>query len=204
MSIFLIRHGETDGNRLGVVQVPATPLNEHGLRQARTLAARIRDEGVTRILASDLARAQMTAEVIATEVGVGIELEPLLQERNFGDLRGQAYASFGRDIMADGYEPPNGESWETFHRRAKQAWLRVVATAERTAGVLAVVTHGLICYSFALHHLQLQPPVGMPERWGNTSLTVIDKTDPWRVRIVNSTSHLGDDVADDITQRSGL
>ena len=92
----------------------------------------------------------------------------------------------------------------TFHRRAELAWQRVIATAERTAGVLAIVTHGLICRSFALHHLQLEPPEGMPERWGNTSLTVIDKAHPWRVRMINSTSHLGNDIADDITQRSGL
>jgi probable phosphoglycerate mutase len=204
MAIFLISHGETDGNKHRVVQVPDTPLNEHGRRQASHLAQRLRDEGITRVVASDLARARMTAEAIAAEIGVEVELEPLLQERNFGDLRGRAYASFDRDIMEEGYEPPGGESWEAFHRRAEDAWNGVVAAAERTDGALAIVTHGLVCHSFAVHHLRLSATMEVPERWGNTSLTVIDKAPPWEVRVLNCTSHLGADSADDVLLRSGL
>ena len=43
MSIYLIRHGETDGNRTRTVQVPSTPLSEKGLHQASLLALRCRD-----------------------------------------------------------------------------------------------------------------------------------------------------------------
>lgn len=204
MSILLIRHGETDGNKHGVVQKPEMPLNEHGLEQARRLGRRLRDQGISRILASDLARARMTAEAVAAETGVEVELEPLLQERNFGDLRGRAYASFDEDVMGPSYEPPGGESWEVFYDRAAAAWQRVVAAAEETEGALAVATHGLVCHALALDHLTIEPPLWLPERWANTSLTIIEKTSPWKVKLLNCTQHLDDLSADDESSRSGL
>lgn len=204
MPIYLIRHGETDGNRHGVVQKPEVPLNELGREQARRLGRRLRDHGIVRILASDLERARMTAAPVAAQTGVVAEPEPLLQERNFGDLRGQAYSSFDFDPMGPGYEPPSGESWEVFYERAASAWSRVVEVAHETAGSLAVVTHGLVCHAFALDHLTIEPPVRAPERWGNTSVTVIEARAPWRVELLNCTTHLDDGTSDDKDARSGL
>ena len=55
MSIFLARHGETEWNRIGRWQGKTDiPLSEVGRAQARTLAARLRDRGVTAIFSSDL------------------------------------------------------------------------------------------------------------------------------------------------------
>ncbi|MDX1383085.1 MAG: histidine phosphatase family protein [Thermoanaerobaculia bacterium] len=204
MSILLIRHGETDGNRLRVVQLPEVPLNERGRAQALRLGERLEDLGIVRILASDLARARMTAEPIGERAGVEVELEPLLQERNFGDIRGHAYASFDFDPMGPDYEPPNGESWAAFHRRAARAWERVVAARREAAGPLAVVTHGLVCRAFSEHHLRLEAPLAAPERWGNTSLTEIEADLPWRVLRLNCTAHLDAGTADDASLVSGL
>jgi probable phosphoglycerate mutase len=203
MSILLIRHGETDGNKNRVVQVPATPLNERGQAQAVRLALRLRDAGITRILSSDLARAAMTAEPLERETGLAKDLEPLLQERNFGDLRGQAYASLGFDPMAPGYEPPAGESWEVFHERAAVAWRRVIEARREAQGPIAVVTHGLVCHSLALHQLNLEQHEA-PERWGNTSLTEIAGEEPWRVRLLNCVAHLDGEIVDDESLRSGF
>ncbi len=204
VSIFLIRHGETDGNKHGIVQKPEVPLNEHGQEQARRLARRLRGQGIARILSSDLARANMTAEALSAEIGVAVELEPLLQERNFGDLRGRAYASFDEDPMGPNYIPPGGESWETFYDRAAVAWRRVVEVASSTEGALAVTTHGLVCHAIAQDHLTIEPPLWPPERWGNTSVTIIDGEPPWRVEVLNCTVHLDDQAADDQSSRSGL
>ena len=139
----------------------------------------------------------MTAVPVEAETGVEAEPEPLLQERNFGNLRGQAYSSFDFDPMGPGYVPPNGESWEVFYERAARAWSRVVEVARETEGSLAVVTHGLVCHAFALDHLTIEPPVWAPERWGNTSVTVIEAVEPWRVELINSTTHLDDETSDD-------
>ena len=87
MSLLLIRHGETPFNRDRVMQPPDTPLSELGMAQARQLAERLRDTRITRILASDLARARMTAAPIAEAAEVDIEFVSLLHARHFGVLR---------------------------------------------------------------------------------------------------------------------
>jgi probable phosphoglycerate mutase len=195
VAIFLIRHGETLGNAARVVQRPDNPLSSRGIAQAERLAARLAREGVAAILASDLARAVATAEAVRAATGAPLRFDPLLQERNFGDIRGTPYAELDFDMFAPAYAPPNGESWEVFHARVDRAWELVRRAAGATAGNLAVVTHGLVCRSLAERHLALPAGEAAPERWENTSLTIIDGATPWRVRLLNCGTHL-DGLAD--------
>jgi probable phosphoglycerate mutase len=192
MTIFLIRHGETLGNAARIVQVPDNPLSPRGLAQAERLARRLAPEGIARIVASDLSRAAMTAEAVRRSTGAELRLEPLLQERNFGDLRGTAYADLTCDPFAPDYAPPNGETWEVFHERVDRAWTVVREIAAATPGHLAVVTHGLVCRSLAARHLQLAPGQEVPAAWENASVTVVDASAPWGVRLLNCVAHLED------------
>lgn len=189
--IFLIRHGETPGNASRVVQRPEIPLSPRGIAQAERLARRLAAEGVAHILSSDLARARMTAERVQQATGAPLTFEPLLHERNFGDIRGTPYVELAVDLFAPDYAPPNGETWPVFHARVDRAWERVQALAAATVGHLAVVTHGLVCRSLAARHLILDGQV-VPERWENTSVTVVDCPPPWRVRRLNCIAHLAD------------
>jgi broad specificity phosphatase PhoE len=188
--ILLVRHGETPSNAARVVQTPDTPLSARGIAQAERLAARLAALSVSRILASDLARAVQTAEPVRATTRAELELEPLLQERNFGDVRGTPYSELGFDLFAPGFEPPHGESWEAFHRRVDVAWRRVLDVAARTPGNLAVVTHGLVCYSLALRHLRL-PAGAVPDlRVPNTALALIEPSPPFHVSLWGDTAHL--------------
>lgn len=200
--IYLIRHGETELNATRVVQPSETPLNARGMRQAERLAARLAGSGIVHVLCSDLPRACMTAEPLARAVGARLEHTPLLQERNFGEIRGRAYAELEFDLFALDYAPPGGESWAEFHARVDSAWQRVAALARQLDGNLAVVTHGLVCGSVAGRFMALpngQPP---PARWGNTSLTVCDCEPPHAVQLLNCVAHLQGD--DDQAAPSGL
>lgn len=193
MAILLIRHGETLGNASRVVQRPDNPLSPRGVAQAERLARRLAAEGIARIVSSDLARAMGTAEALRSATGAPLSFEPLLQERNFGDIRGTPYAELGFDMFAEDYAPPNGEAWPAFHARVDLAWARVRALAEEAAaGHLAVVTHGLVCRSLAARHLILPDGAVVPERWENTSLTIVDCPAPWCVRLLNCIAHLDD------------
>jgi broad specificity phosphatase PhoE len=190
--IFLIRHGETAGNAARIVQRPDIPLSERGLAQAERLARRLANAGIAGILASDLRRAAMTAEQLSRTTGLPIAFEPLLHERNFGDIRGTAYDDLGFDPFDPDYAPPNGETWEVFHARVDRAWTRMREVAAATPGHLAVVSHGLVCKSLAGRHLALPDGAGVPERWENTSVTIIDARAPWRVELLNCCAHLDD------------
>ncbi len=192
MAIFLVRHGETLGNASRVVQRPDNPLSARGAAQAERLARRLAVEGVAAIVASDLARAVSTAEALRVATGAPLSFETLLQERNFGDIRGTPYSELGFDMFAEDYAPPNGETWPAFHARVDRAWARVQALAAVAVGHLAVVTHGLVCRSLAARHLILPDGAGVPERWENTSLTIVDCPAPWRVRLLNCIAHLED------------
>jgi 2,3-bisphosphoglycerate-dependent phosphoglycerate mutase len=190
--LFLIRHGETVGNASRTVQLPDNPLSPRGVAQAERLARRLAPEGIAHILSSDFARARTTAEHLQRGTGAPLTFESLLQERNFGDLRGTSYAELGLDMFAPEYAPPNGETWPAFHARVDQAWARVQALAAETRGPLVVVTHGLVCRSLAARHLILPDDAVVPERWENTSLTIVDWPAPWRVRLLNCIAHLED------------
>jgi broad specificity phosphatase PhoE len=190
MAIFLIRHGETLGNASRTVQLPDNPLSPRGMAQAERLAARLQGEGITSVLSSDLARAATTAEYLRRATGAPVRYDPLLQERNFGDIRGTPYADLGFDMFDAGFAPPNGETWEVFHARVDRAWALVQQAAAAAEGHLAVVTHGLVCRSLAARHLVLPAGQDAPERWENTALTIIDYPAPWRVRLLNSIDHL--------------
>ena len=190
--ILLIRHGETAGNAARIVQKPDIPLSPRGEAQAEALARRLAsDGGVARILSSDLARAVATAERLRAATGAPIELDALLQERNFGDVRGTPYDQLGFDLFEPVYAPPNGETWEMFHTRVDQAWERIRALAAVTTGTLAVVTHGLVCRSIASRHVALADGMCVPEKWENTSVTIVDARAPWQVSLLNCVAHLG-------------
>jgi probable phosphoglycerate mutase len=191
-AIFLIRHGETAGNATRVLQFPDIPLTTRGQEQAARLAQRLAGEGIGGILSSDMTRAAMTAEPLARATGAPIAFEPLLHERNFGDIRGRAYDTLGFDPFALDYAPPNGESWAVFHARVDRAWERVREIAAATAGHLAVVTHGLVCRSIASRHVSLADGLAVPERWENTSVTIVDAQAPYRVDLLNCCAHLDD------------
>jgi broad specificity phosphatase PhoE len=202
-----IRHGETPGNRERRVQRAETPLSDRGLVQAERLAARLRDAGLVRLLSSDLARAKMTADAVGAATGLAPELHAVYQERNFGDLRGTLYADLEFDLFAEDVEPPAGETWSVFHARAERAWQHALRVAQEAGGPIAVVTHGLVLASVLGRHAQ-RDAGGAPFRFGNTSVSVTvpigDHAGDWRLDLLDCTSHLDPEVADDAGGVSGI
>jgi probable phosphoglycerate mutase len=204
VQIFLIRHGETDLNARRVVQPPEARLSARGEAQARRLAGRLAGYGVARILTSDHERARATAAAIERETAVPLELDASLQERNFGAIRGTPYEELGIDIFAPDYVPPEGESWAVFRERVAEAWERVTRSVGETTGNLAVVTHGLVCRVLAERHLSLEERVVLPAAWANTSLTIIEASEPWLVARLNCTEHLDSETTGNPLDPSGL
>ena len=204
MSIILLRHGETALNAARVLQPADTPLSERGLAQARAAARRLAALGVAGIVSSDQPRALMTAEPLEAATGLRADTSALLQERNFGDLRGRAYDEIGFDPLATDYTPPNGEDWDTFRDRVAAAFAHVVGLRARLSGNLAVVTHGLVIRAMLAEHARLSRESALPERLGNTSVTILAPVAPHLVSLLNCVRHLDDAVADDAGSLSGF
>jgi broad specificity phosphatase PhoE len=92
MRWLLVTHAETDW----VVQrryqgYTDVPLNEHGRRQALSLARRLARERIAAVYASDLSRARDTALVIARPHDLTVRAEPRLRELHFGDWEGLTF-----------------------------------------------------------------------------------------------------------------
>ena len=192
MSILLIRHGETAANVARIMQRPDVPLSARGIRQAAQLAERLLALGFAHVLCSDLVRARMTAAPLAAR-GHAIEETPLLQERNFGDLRGTPYTELTEDPFAPGFVPPGGESVDAFHRRVAQAFALIVERRRALSGALVVVTHGLVCGALLANHARA---AALPDQFANAGLSVLDPDPPFEARLVNCTQHLVAELED--------
>lgn len=209
MSIVLVRHGETPLNAARVIQPADTPLSERGRAQAeavaRRLAARsdrdaqgcgnVRERGVvalapTAILTSDLPRAFETATAIGAATGLALRATELLQERNFGALRGRAYDDLGYDPLATTEAPPGGESVAEFEARVARAFGEMLALRAALPGDLVVVTHGLVIRTLLARHARLAAGLEMPGSLANTSVTVLAAAAPHEALLVNCTAHL--------------
>ena len=137
--LVLVRHGETEWNRIGRVQgLTDVPLNDTGREQARHAGRRLAAESWHAIAASPLARAAETARIIAEEIGLpGVELVDALVERNYGEAEGltgaEIDARYGGVVHAR-------EPRTAVVERARPALL---ALAERhPGGRVLVVSHG--------------------------------------------------------------
>lgn len=189
MTIVLVRHGETAGNAGLILQKPEIPLNERGLQQAQLLGARLHGLGCIHILCSDFPRALMTAAPLAKLTGLTIEQSALLQERNFGDLRGTPYADLATNPFAPDFAPPNGETWPAFYERVDRAFELMVARRRTLTGTLVVITHGLVCLAIAARHLSAGA-LAVPERFDNTSISIFAAEPPHAATLLNCTAHL--------------
>ena len=132
-----LRHGETDGNRNGIFQGPETPLNANGEAQAQAAAERLRGKAFGRIVASPMARAWRTANVVAVHHGRLPEPEAMLQERFYMALAGKPVGQL--DWRAD---PPGCETLARFVMRTARGLIEAVSEHDAGSGDLLIVSHG--------------------------------------------------------------
>ena len=96
MVFYLVRHGQTDWNKEKRMQGRTDiTMNETGIRQNRDLADRLAEEGVgfDRLIASPLARARRSAEIIAEKTGFRdpVIFDENFMERSYGILEGKIW-----------------------------------------------------------------------------------------------------------------
>jgi 2,3-bisphosphoglycerate-dependent phosphoglycerate mutase len=204
MAVILLRHGETALNAARVMQPAATPLSERGQAQARAVARRLaRRGGVAAIVSSDLPRAWLTAEAVAAALALPIVPSALLQERNFGDLRGRPYDSLGFDPLVMTEAPPGGESASGFVQRVHRAFDDMLQQHQGLDGDLLVVTHGLLIRTLLADPLRLPAQIMAGLHLGNTSVSIFDAEPPHALRLLNCTRHLDGATGDDARALSG-
>lgn len=124
-SFLCLRHGLTDWNAQGRFQGRTdVPLNEEGIIQAHTAVERLRHVAFDYIVASPLARARKTAEVISAAAGTPLSIDDGIIECDFGSLEGRSIAetmkAHGLKTVEDlvSILPPDGEPWSMISVRS--------------------------------------------------------------------------------------
>lgn len=150
--LWLIRHGESTWNTLGLVQghCDEAELTARGAAQAAAVAERFAGRDVSALYASDLRRALQTAAVVAAAAGVPVITDSRLRERNLGELEGTTHASVKPSVM--GFEagqvrdpdarPVGGESIRDLYQRAAAFCDDLTRRPPKTPGDVVVVAHG--------------------------------------------------------------
>ena len=150
MKFYLVRHGETEWNKLGRFQGQYdTALNANGLAQAKVIAGASREWGITAIYASPLTRTVQVAEELGRSLGLPVTTHPGLMELSLGELEGVT-----GDAMRAGWPHvfdtwnnhpesvamPGGESLAELEARAWEAILEIEA-GHAAGDNIAVVSH---------------------------------------------------------------
>ncbi|AFQ44526.1 histidine phosphatase family protein [Desulfosporosinus meridiei] len=199
--IILTRHGQTLWNIEGRVQGSLdSPLTEKGILQARSLALRLKDEGINHIYTSDSLRAINTAEEIRKGIGLKkILSDPALREFSFGDWEGCIWQEL-RDRNPDIFkiwdsEPhlvttPGGENMELVTDRAWNYLQQIIQIHQ--GQTVCLVTHGLTlklivtkAMGFGIHEWAKTP-------WQhNTALNILEvEGDQWIPLVIGDCQHL--------------
>ncbi len=202
LELIIVRHGQSEGNRdRRFTGHGPSPLTERGREEARATAKSIAQKPIDALFSSDLPRAVQTAEPIAELTQMAIVQDPMLREKNFGDLTGMSFAELeakhpsvwhgllGRDPH---FQPPGGESHAQCRTRMS-AFLEGIYQ-RHASGRVVLVTHG-VAINHLLYSLMSTPidePPAMVFQIDNCSIQRAERQPGGFVRIVciNDRAHL--------------
>ena len=152
VNIFFMRHGESEGNRLGILQGHEDPpLTDDGQAQATRAGEWFQNRGVERVFCSPLSRAHHTARIVSEKAELPVpEVLPDLIELDIGKFSGltrqeieRKYPLEWRSFRLQSWDGVDGaESSDKLYRRACRVWTRILKEAEEGADGILCVSHG--------------------------------------------------------------
>jgi len=180
--ILAIRHGETPWNVDTRIQGQLDiGLNDTGKWQAQRVGRALREEPITAVYSSDLARAFQTAQAIAQSNAFAARLPVVghtgLRERHFGHLQGQTWKEIetgwpedaklwrGRDPH---WAPVGGESLTVLRERIANCVNELAS--QHLGEQIVLVAHGGVMD--ALYRLATNQAIDAPRTWhlGNAAI----------------------------------
>lgn len=149
MRLYIVRHGQSEGNQIRVHQTPDTPLSDQGRHQAEFLAKRLAKIGLDQIVASPQTRAKETAEIINHSLSLPISFdENLVEYRRPSILMGRAWDDVEAEKLKAQIEERWHENWrhsdeETFGEYQARINAAIESLVSLNKEKILVVTHGL-------------------------------------------------------------
>jgi probable phosphoglycerate mutase len=197
MDIYLVRHGESTGNKQNrFMGWSDHPLSVVGQQQADAAANRFAALGPMPVVCSDLLRARQTAGAIAANWETDIITDSRWREVNFGDFDDKPWVDFSNDAELSammGRDPintvwPQGESSAMMADRVVSAFLELCRGTDEK---ICVVSHGGPIHAVVAHCLRIPPERYWVLTFNHTGITHIKVSESWTTVItVNDTGHL--------------
>ena len=204
-TVLIIRHGETDHNRHGIMQGRLdVALNETGREQARKLSQWLAPRfKLDHIYSSPLARARTTADFVAEGQSCPLTTVDDLQEINVGLWQGltseqaqEKNPDIYNQLKSDPLNTrrPGGESYQDLSQRTTGCLSSIMS--KHPQGTICLVTHGGCVRTLLAHALSVAPIAfsfvsGLVV--GNTGLSILEyqhEKQRWETHTINSTAHL--------------
>ncbi len=205
--IYLVRHGQSEGNIGLIRQSPENPLTERGQRQAHRLSERLSCLEFDLLVSSPFTRAYQTAEIISNKTGKQIIENDLFIERKRpseqinqpkdSEDNVQSEIEYNQ-AFKENKKYKDGESFVEITQRARDA---LSFLDEKTDISTVVVTHGIflrvICAIVLLKEsITAENCFEMIKtlKTANTGITVIEKDeyDQWRLVTWNDHAHFAE------------
>lgn len=196
LNVFIVRHGQTDTNKVAAINGSGTdlPLNKLGKQQVETLRDSFDINKIDYIYASPLTRARQTAEILA-QGQLEVNVDERLKEIYFGNWDGQSIEEiqekYPQAFDELGYFKENyvdyctGESYQHMADRLMDFWHELVNNHEHESVLL--VCHGIASRTLVqtLLGIPSMTEISLIQNAAVINLTVDDQTKKVFLRYYN-------------------
>jgi broad specificity phosphatase PhoE len=205
--IYLIRHGESEGNAGPIRQSPESPLTEKGIYQANKITERLQHLDFDLLISSPFKRAFQTAEIVSEKTGKKIIQNELFIERirpteQIDQPKNSEESIHSEMLYGQAFKEnkkyKDGESFEEIVQRAKNA---LSFLEEQPNEHIVVITHGVflkvICALVLLqNHINSENcfEIITNLKTANTGITTIEikPNENWKLVTWNDRAHFAE------------
>lgn len=173
-TLYFVRHGETEWNRIRRMQGQwNSDLNDLGRQQADMNGQLLAGFDLQVLYCSPLDRTRQTGEIITRHVPLPLIFDDRLMEWNTGDWSGHMYADLPEKWPTEweawrsdpfAFRPPGGENYPDMFVRARLFLQDLLATPDQRIGI---ISHGMIGKVMVASLADLTPETVLDIRQGN-------------------------------------
>ena len=156
MNIYLVRHGQTEGNLALRLQSDKSQLTDEGVRQAQAAAATLESLHPTHLVSSTMVRALETARIIGKSCDLVAETEDVFREIGRPErMNGQllmnvaSFWFYTRWYLGLTRDEEGSESYKQVRERVRASQIYLESLPEEAKVV--VVTHSVFIIFFVAH-----------------------------------------------------
>jgi broad specificity phosphatase PhoE len=209
MNIYIIRHGETESNALGLKQGSEGSLSERGRNQIAMAADQLKHITFSKIVCSPYVRTKESAEILSQTISAPIEYSDLFKERkNPTEIIGTHKESKEQNDVTDLIiANAHNSSWhysdeENFHDLVERARTALVFLENQEGENILVVSHAYFIGTLVMHVLLgdlLTPEIFYSMRMkfpvansGVSEIKLVEREGKkqWRLITLNNYKHL--------------